>query len=330
MKELKAQIKNKTFSRCYLFYGTEEYLKKSYETALTKAMIPADAETMNHDYFIEKDAVAAAIMDATETLPFLNDMRLVTVRNSDFFRKGGRKEEGEKLRAWLETIPETTCLLFVEEQAEKSNALYKAVAKMGKVVEFSAPTEKELISWLQKECKAAKTVMTNTEAVSFLRYVGGDMEQLSRELSKLLDYCGGRTITKEDMEAVCTPSFEAKVFDLVKAVANHRCDQALLLYHRLLDGKESPYLILSMMARQFRFILQANGLSQKGLTNAEIAQQLSVQEFAVREYLRQGKTFAENTLKQAIADCLQTDLDIKNGRISDEAAVELFLIRYSK
>ena len=56
---------------------------------------------MNHDVFEEKRATAAAIMDAAETMPFLNEKRLVTVRNSDFFQKNGRKEEGEKLKNFL-------------------------------------------------------------------------------------------------------------------------------------------------------------------------------------------------------------------------------------
>ena len=132
MKELKKQWKQGEFHKCYLFYGTETYLIKNYEEALTEAILPHGAEGLNFDVLEGKKATAAAIMDAAETLPFLNDRRLVLVRGSEFFQKGGRKEEGEKLRAWLETIPETTCLLFVEEQAEKSNALYKAVAKMGK------------------------------------------------------------------------------------------------------------------------------------------------------------------------------------------------------
>ena len=81
IKELKKQWKNHEFAKCYLFYGTETYLLKDYENTLTKALLPPGAETMNYDIFEEKRATAAAIMDAAETLPFLNDWRLVTVRN---------------------------------------------------------------------------------------------------------------------------------------------------------------------------------------------------------------------------------------------------------
>ena len=96
MKELKKQWKNHEFARCYLFFGTETYLIKEYEAALMKAILAEGAELMNHDILTEKNATAPAIMDAAETFPFLNEKRLVTVRNSEFFQKAGRKEEGEK------------------------------------------------------------------------------------------------------------------------------------------------------------------------------------------------------------------------------------------
>ena len=129
MKELKKQWKNGEFGRCYLFFVAETYLIRDYETALTKAILPEGTEMMNHDIFEEKRATAAAIMDAAETLPFLNDKRLVTVRNSEFFHKGGRKEEAERLKEFLADLPESVCLLFVEEKVEKTSALYKAVVK---------------------------------------------------------------------------------------------------------------------------------------------------------------------------------------------------------
>ena len=109
MKTLKKNWKNHEFSRCYLFFGEETYLIREYEAALRKAILPDGAEMMNEDSFEEKRATAAAIMDAAETLPFLNDKRLVIVRNSAFFQKGGRKEEGEKLKAFLSNLPETIC-----------------------------------------------------------------------------------------------------------------------------------------------------------------------------------------------------------------------------
>ncbi len=330
MKTLKKNWKNHEFGRCYLFYGAETYLIREYEAALTKAILPEGAEMMNHDIFEEKRATAAAIMDAAETLPFLNEKRLVTVRNSEFFQKGGRKEEGEKLKAFLADLPETVCLLFIEEKAEKTNGLYKAVAKYGQAVEFKKPTEKDLGTWIKKRCKENGMEMSEGVLNLFLQTVDHDMENIDGELQKLMAYKGEeKEIKAEDIRAVCTVSLEARVFDLVRAVAEKRPEKAVQIYRTLLSMKESPYMVLSLITRQFRLILETMLLSQSGMTNDAIGARLEIRDFAVKEYLRQSKRFSAEGWKHAVRDCLQVDLDIKSGKAAEETAVELLIMKYS-
>lgn len=300
-----------------------------YEAALTQAILPAGAEMMNHDIFEEKRATAAAIMDAAETLPFLQEKRLVTVRNSEFFLKNGRKEEGEKLKAFLGALPESTCLLFIEEKAEKTNALYKAVAKYGQVLEFQKPKEKELAIWTKRRCRQLGLLLSDAMIDFFLHTVEHDMENIDRELQKLSAYQKeGEPIRPEDIRAICTISLEARVFDLVKAVAERRAEQALQIYRNLMQKKESPYMVLSLMTRQFRLILETLLLSSAGKTQPEIQEMLEIRSFAVKEYQRQAGRFSPEGWKKALRDCLDTDISIKSGRMGEEAAVELLILRY--
>ena len=330
MKELKKQWKNGEFGRCYLFFGAETYLMREYESALTKAILPDGTEMMNHDIFEEKRATAAAIIDAAETMPFLNDKRLVTIRNSEFFQKGGRKEEGEKIKEYLADLPESVCLLFVEDKVEKTSALYKAVTKHGQAVEFKKPTEKDLGLWVKKICKEHGIQMSESVLGLFLQTVDHDMENLQRELLKLIDYKGEEMeIKAEDIRAVCTISLEARVFDLVKAVAEKRPEKAVQIYRTLLSMKESPYMVLSLITRQFRFILETKLLSESGMTNDTIAAKLEIRDFAVKEYLRQSRRFPAEVWKNAMRDCLETDLDIKLGKAAEETAVELLIMKYA-
>lgn len=330
MKELKKQWKNGEFGRCYLFFGAETYLLKDYETALEKALLPEGTEMMNHDIFEEKRATAAAIMDAAETFPFLNEKRLVTVKNSEFFQKGGRKEEGEKLKEFLADIPESTCLLFIEEKVEKTSALYKAVVKHGQAVEFKKLTEKDLGAWIKKLCKDNQKQMSESVLGLFLQTVDHDMENMEGELLKLIAYKGEESeIKAEDIRAVCTVSLEARVFDLVKAVAEKRPEKAVQIYRTLLSMKESPYMVLSLITRQFRFILETKLLSESGMTNETIAAKLEIRDFAVKEYLRQSKRFSARVWKDAMKDCLETDLSIKSGKAAEETAVELLIVKYA-
>ncbi len=330
MKELKKQWKQGQFHKCYLFYGSEPYLVKNYEETLVNALLPAGTEGMNFEVLEGKRITAAAIMDAVETLPFFHDKRLVLVRNSGFFCKGTAKDEGEHLLDFMENLPESACLVFVEEKAEKNIRLYKAVAKYGQVVELKPLTEKEMMVWLKKSCGKEGVVLSDAIAIYLLRTTDNRMDNLEREISKLIAYKeGAGEITKEDVDAVCSVSLEAKIFDLVRAVADRQAERAVSLYRRLLLQKESPYMVLALITRQFRLILESALLSKEGLPNGEIAKRLEIRDFAVRDYLKQSKDFRKEQLETALMDCLQTDLDIKSGKIGEELAVEILLIRYS-
>ncbi|WMI80177.1 DNA polymerase III subunit delta [Anaerotignum sp. MB30-C6] len=330
MKELKKQWKNGEFKGCYLFYGPETFLIKNYEKALMDAILPSGSEMMNHDIFEEKRATAGGIMDAAQTLPFLNEKRLVTVKHSGFFQKGNTKEEGEKLVDYLGQLPESSCILFIEEKVEKNTRLYKAVVKNGETVEFKTPGEKELATWIKKECTKSGVAIENSVIQFFLQTIENDMESIQRELQKLLSYKGNEgKIEVADIHEVCTPSLEAKVFDLVRAVAEEKPEKAITIYRNLLLMKESPYMVLSLITRQFRLILISSLLSEEGVANSQIAQKLEIRDFAVKEYIRQAKRFSKDGWKMALEDCLKTDLDIKMGRVAEAAAVELLIMKYS-
>lgn len=330
MKELKKQWKNGEFKNCYLFYGAETFLVQNYEKTLTEAILPAGAEMMNLEILEEKRATAEKIMESAETFPFLNDKRLVVVKKSGFFQKGSAKEEGEKLLKYMEDLPETTCILFVEDKAEKNNRLYKKVASVGEVVEFKTPTERDLTAWIAKECKQGGLSIANSVVAQFLNRVEPNMEAMAQEIGKLIAYKSGEgEITVSDVLEVCTPSLESKVFDLVRAVAEAKPKQAITIYKNLLLQKQSPYMILSLVTRQFRLILETALLSADGLTNGMIAEKLEIREFQLREYQKQSRRFSVEQWQKALSECLDTDLQIKNGLVGEEIAVELLIMKYS-
>ena len=92
MHKIKDDIKNRKFEKVYLLFGEENYLKKNIINELKKALIPETAEIMNLDIFNEKKLESKKISDACETLPFMNDFRLVIVKDSELFIQGSKDE----------------------------------------------------------------------------------------------------------------------------------------------------------------------------------------------------------------------------------------------
>jgi DNA polymerase-3 subunit delta len=95
---------------------------------------------------------------------------------------------------------------------------------------------------------------------------GQDARLLSNELDKLICASGGQgEIRVEDVKAMVAPTAELSVFDLVDAVAERKPREAVSQLEALLDQQAQPFMILAMLSRQLRLLIQARYLLDAGL-----------------------------------------------------------------
>lgn len=325
MKNIDKDIKNKNFKRVYLIYGEEKYLTMEYENKLKAAVVPKSAELMNSVFFdgiSDTEPVASAV----ETLPFFSDYRLVVVKGSVLF-KTGKKELTDKMTEIVKNIPETTVVIFAGEDVDKRNSLYKAVKKYGYVCEINNLKDNELVKWVEKQSDGR---VKGAVAAYFVQCVGISMEALSAELDKLVVYSGTQAITNETIDNICTKSPEANMFDMMDAIGNKQSDKALDIYNNMLVMKQSPVAVLTMIARQFKMILECKYLMKKNYTKSQIAFELSLRDFMVDKYMKQSNNFSIARLMEATRDCAELDVRFKQGLITDVLGVEMIIIKYSR
>ena len=314
----------------YLLYGEEKYLIKKYEAELKEAIVSGEMEMMNCDIFEGKAIESNRIIDAAMTLPFMSERRLVVIKESGLFTTG-RKDETEKIKDFLASDLGTTTLVFIEEEIDKRNALYKLVAKKGEALEFKSPPEKELIAFVSNIFKKQKIKISPQAASHLLISTAGSMEGIVLETEKLISFKGKNTeIIVEDIDLVCTKALEVRIFELVGSLAMKNTKIALEVYHNLILMKESPLMILALIIRQFRLLLLTRYMDRKRKSRDEIAAVLGLRGFVVGECLKQSKNFSETILLNALNECLETDVNIKTGKMEAVLAVELLIIRYAQ
>jgi len=322
-------IVKRDFKRVYLFFGEENYLKKLYLDKIKKAVIPPGSETMNLDVFQEKKIEWVKISDACETVPFMNDFRLVIVKDSELFVQGN-KDNSEKVAEYIKNMPEFSILVFVEDKVDKRGKLYKAVSLKGVSVECNVPSERELVGWVGKVAAKKGLAMKNDVILYFIRNINTGMEAVFAELEKLSAYIGKGSVSQKDIDDICAKSLEVRIFDMVAAIGSKRVSDALDIYNNMILMKESPIMILAMIARQFRIILQSKYLLEKGFTKSEIARKINQRDFVVAQCLTQAKNFKKKVLLRALEDCLECDFGIKTGKISSVLGVEMIIMKYSE
>ena len=321
MQTLNQDIKDHTFKPVYLLFGEEAFLRNSYKKRLQEAIVGDD--TMNLSRFEGKGTDADELIRLADTMPFFAERRLILVEDSGFF-----KNASEALVQYLPSMPDTTCLVFVESEVDKRSKLYKKVKSLGYAAEMGRQDAAQLGRWaggiLSKEGKK----ITGHTMELFLSMAGDDMENIRMELEKLISYTWGReVITDEDVEAVCTVRVSNRIFEMVSAIVSQQTRRAMELYEDLLTLKEPPMRILFLIARQFNQLLQVKELTEKGLERKTIASRLKLPPFVVGKVIPQARQFSRDQILSYVNLCVEAEEAVKTGRLSDRLAVELLITR---
>ena len=322
MKVLAQDIKTGEFKPVYLICGEEAFLKKSYKNRMKDAMVGDD--TMNFHYFEGKGLDLKEIISLADTMPFFGDRRLILIEDSGLFKSSG----ADALVEYLPQMPDTTCMLFVENEVDKRNRLYKKVKDMGYAAELNRQDSAQLARWAGGILTREQKKITKHTMELFLSMAGDDMENIRMELEKLISYTLGRdVITDQDVEEICTVRVTNKIFEMVAAIVTRNTRKAMDLYEDLITLREPPMRILFLIARQFNQILQVKELMNQGMEKNGIASKLKMQPFVVGKTMPQAKSFSREQILSYVNLCVDTEEAVKTGRLDERLAVELLITR---
>lgn len=324
-KELMQAIKEGRVQGAYLFEGVEENIKASALTALRKALLPEGLEELNETLL--DNPTTDAIIAAAETLPFMADKRLVTVREHPAL--SGRAEADDSLCDYVKQVPDSCVLVFLcRGKADARKKLYKAVQKAGQVVSFNPLTEAELNGWIRKTFQGLGKSCSPDTASLLSFTVGTDTALLRREIEKIAALAGDSgEVTDRHVRAVATRSLECTVFEMVDAVVAGQEGKAFgLLRDMLLTGADRLG-ILAMLLRQYRLIQHVKIMQYEKRSPQQIKQGLGIAPFAADRCIRQAAAYSGGEVRQAVEICLDTEYRVKSGQMNQEGALEAAMLR---
>lgn len=164
-KEFIDRAKNRNLKPVYLFYGEEEYLIDYTMKTVKDIFIDESFEPLNYVVLDGKEIDFETIINACETLPFMSEKKIVIIKDFPLFKS---KKDSESISEewnlppsksplikYIEELEDYLCLIFVEKEdnIRKSNGLYKAINRVGGIVEFKKMRGRDLDNWIQNSFK---------------------------------------------------------------------------------------------------------------------------------------------------------------------------------
>ena len=324
----------------YLIIGSDRPKVRRAVVRLRDRVIAESGSDINVSTFeVDSSATAEAlrtVIDATATPGFALGTRLLLVLGAHHFRVAQRKQ----LIAYIQDPMPDTCLALEGEKWAKDDALYKAVHKAGQVLSYDLPKKYEMAGWVRKRAEALGLPLGTPVAKHLLDVCGQEpstIERLERELEKLAMYCGGAEATVADVDEICTPDDEARIFDLMDAVGNRDRTKAFQLLETIFasgNAKDDANPVLFSLKRHIEQLDRALRLGTSDQATA--AKQLGVHPFTAKKLLDQRQRYdrrrigrayralavAETGMRGRAPATLETSLGVNN---SDRLVLELAL-----
>lgn len=315
----------------YLLHGDDDF-SRGQEVARLRARM---GDEMNTSEFDGETASVPEVLNAVCSYPFLSDKRLVIVSGllAWITRKGAGetgKKAADQLADALPGLPEWARLVLVERQTLAENHRFVRLARdlpSGYEKAFAAP--KDATGWIIRRAQDAyETRIEPAAAAALAAVTQHDLRRADNELVKLASYTGGQRPITEDDVALLTPWVaEARVFDMVDAMAEGRAQAALTLLHQLLNEQdEDPLRLYGMIVRQFRLLLAAKEYLADGGPPGQLADALNLHRFVAQKLAAQTGTLSLDQLERIYRALLDADIRIKTGRIRPELALDLLVV----
>jgi DNA polymerase-3 subunit delta len=271
-----------------------------------------------------------------------------------------KPEETDRLERTLSGgMPAGNYLILTAEAVDRRKKLFKTVTTAGRVLAFAKlkgeSRQQRALEEMAGEVLARTGKRLSAGAWAALgKKTGFDLRESLGAIDKLITYAGERTqIEAADVEALIGRTREETVFELTGALGERRLLPALRSLKALLEQGNPPLMVLAMIVREIRFLLQAKlllasgrltgfapgmdyGRFQKSLHPAvkalaevgEAGIPLAGQHpFVVYQALKNAGRFTRGELADGLELLVRTDLALKTTGQEPRLLLERLLIR---
>ena len=308
----------------YFFVG-EDALKRSVLEDRLRTRIAALGDIdFNSDTFDGAKAKASDIIASCETMPFLSDYRLVTLRQPEALSTAEQKA----IAGYLASPCETTVLALSSAGFEARSPLAKAFAAAPRnaVVDCSIGDIANLVRSL---ATGHGVTIDPAAARTLIDLAGSDTVHLDAELQKLaLAHVGNEPISAREVQELISPlaAEEFKPWEFLDALSARDAAKCF----RILAGVDEAELIrlLSLSVGRLKELLAA---SSSVCPNASaLAAAIGKKDWQVKKHHRWVRSIPPHALEEAIIFAAETEMAMKSGTNPRDAFCEWLCSYFSR
>lgn len=316
-------------SNLYTIFGSEKLLiNKKIE----------EIEAKYKDYTYEKNVIdledesIISLLNEINTIPFLEDYRLVILRNPKFVYNEGSYDTRlvEAFNDFIDNPNDTTILITVVEKESKGVSYNKLKSKTNVFQIESIDPKKidNLEDFVKEELERDGYKIANLALDELISRVNHDYNRIIIELEKLKIYKHEeKSISLDDVFLMVSKDLEDSVYPLVQAVLEKNKRKAMELYKSLKVNSIDETSILSSLISRFTELFQVKELVLAGYSKEKIAEAFQYKQGRVYYLMKDASGATLQMIKDNLNNLMDIDYGIKSGKVDKNVAIELYILK---
>jgi DNA polymerase-3 subunit delta len=320
-EQILSEIHKKQFAPVYFLTGEEPYfIDMIADTIENEALDEAD-RAFNQIVVYGRDVDVETIANHARSFPMMGERMVVIVKEAQDVKNL------ENFEPYLDTLPETTLLVFVYKykKLDKRKTFAKKLDKKGVYFESKKLYDNNIPGWIQGYLKD-KGYSIQPKATQMLAdYLGTDLHKIANELQKLIiSLPKNKSIDDADVERNIGISKDFNVFELQNAIGSRDVLKANRIVNYFGDNtKENPLLVTAInLYSYYTKIMKLHCTQDKSQGN--LASVLGVSPFFVKDYLAAARNIPPQMCIRNISILREFDMKSKGYDSGDTSEKDLY------
>lgn len=337
--DLIKKIDEKKLNNIMLIHVKEPYLYDLAISSIKNDYLDEAFFDLNFVTYDFEKLTEADFLDAVETLPFMDDRKIVLIDNMVLQKDKLKKFDKtfDYIQKYFKHPNEKTILIFVY----KSESLFKGkfvkdLEKSGDLFDIARLDRKQFNGFIVKHFAKGKIRIDTSKAAFIsdrLGYNDRDSKQnlfeVVNELNKLLNNIMSKEPTIQEIEEAVTEQFDDNIFNLTDSISRRDVSNAIEIYKRLKED-EDPFRIFHMILRQIRNVLCVKDCVGKRVNKQTGMSYCSIGSFEYDKSSNFSRNFTTDELIALHNLAYETEVKSKTGGPDMDYLVKRLILEFAR
>lgn len=301
----------------YLIYGNDLGITNKYINDIKDKLGIKEEIRYNLNDFLLRD-----VIDDLSMIGMFEKNKLIVCDNFSF------QIDDSDLLNYLDNYNRDNYLILVvnADKVDTRKKLYKKLSSIGEVINVG-DNKGYVKSYLKTYIQNNGYKIDSATLDYFISRVGNNIDNAINEVDKMFLYKGtDKVINRNDVNDITIDNIEEEIYLLSESVIVGNTDRALSLYNKFINNGYDELAIITLLANQFRFLLQVKTLYDKGFDANGISKEIDAHPFRVQKTIPKIYSYTKKELVSYLDYLFELDSGIKTGKIDKGLGIELFII----